>query len=125
MSFRSGNGPELIEFCTYRFRGHSMSDPANYRSRRKIIKSATCDMVTAFPYFCLICLSLKKTSDLAFGRWYLMLFRPILLVIPENFRQRFPISGEVNTALVEGRASASYHGFTRSCSCQLVVQLQH
>ena len=33
---RSGNGPELIEFCTYRFRGHSMSDPANYRSREEL-----------------------------------------------------------------------------------------
>ncbi|MGH7880017.1 MAG: thiamine pyrophosphate-dependent enzyme, partial [Candidatus Binataceae bacterium] len=27
--------PSLIEAVTYRFRGHSMSDPAEYRSRRE------------------------------------------------------------------------------------------
>ena len=29
---REGDGPSLIEAVTYRFRGHSMSDPAEYRS---------------------------------------------------------------------------------------------
>jgi len=33
---RSGEGPTFIEILTYRFRGHSMSDPAKYRSRTEL-----------------------------------------------------------------------------------------
>jgi pyruvate dehydrogenase E1 component alpha subunit len=45
---RSGKGPIFIEALTYRFRGHSMADPEQYRERDEIDKYRAYDPIPLF-----------------------------------------------------------------------------
>ncbi len=45
---RSGKGPFLLEFTTYRFRGHSMGDPERYRKPEEVKKWEESDPIGAY-----------------------------------------------------------------------------
>ncbi|MBL8690896.1 MAG: pyruvate dehydrogenase (acetyl-transferring) E1 component subunit alpha [Rhodospirillaceae bacterium] len=38
---KAGEGPAILEVMTYRYRGHSMSDPAKYRTKEEVDKMRT------------------------------------------------------------------------------------
>jgi len=45
---RAGKGPYLLEFRTYRFRGHSMADPELYRPKDEVDRWREHDPITSF-----------------------------------------------------------------------------
>ncbi len=45
---RGGSGPMMLEFMTYRFRGHSMGDPERYRKQEEIKKWEEQDPIKVF-----------------------------------------------------------------------------
>ena len=45
---RNGKGPILIEFMTYRYKGHSLSDPVSYRSRNELSNWQSKDPINLF-----------------------------------------------------------------------------
>ena len=50
---RAGNGPVFIEAMTYRYRGHSMADPVNYREMSEVEEWRINDPIDRFKAFAL------------------------------------------------------------------------
>ena len=50
---REGNGPVFIECMAYRFHGHSMADPSNYRDNSEVEEHRTRDPIDTFRSVCL------------------------------------------------------------------------
>ena len=61
---RSGNGPVLIESVTYRWLGHSSSDPGKYRTREEVELWKQKDPIENIPQ-----LPLLKITLLALKNW--------------------------------------------------------
>ena len=45
---RAGSGPQFLEVCTYRFRGHSMGDPERYRPAEEVSQYLENDPIRNF-----------------------------------------------------------------------------
>jgi TPP-dependent pyruvate/acetoin dehydrogenase alpha subunit len=75
---REGGGPTLIECKTYRYSGHSRSDPANYRPKEEVEYWKTKDPISQFQ---------KK------------LFEMNILTQEEDSRIRFEIEKEIEEAV--------------------------
>jgi TPP-dependent pyruvate/acetoin dehydrogenase alpha subunit len=61
---RAGEGPQLLELRTYRFRGHSMADPELYREKAEVEAWKKRDPLATFPEF-LLDLELASGEDIA------------------------------------------------------------
>lgn len=57
---RSGKGPAIIEMDTYRYRGHSMSDPAKYRTKDELNDKKRLDPISNLKDFII---SNKKANE--------------------------------------------------------------
>lgn len=64
---REGKGPYLLEMDTYRYRGHSMSDPAKYRTREDVdAVKETRDPITRLQNYMIAELGMKEAEFEAF-----------------------------------------------------------
>src|SRR6185436_9385049 len=59
---RAGKGPVLLEANTYRYRGHSMSDPATYRTKTEVEKERKGDPIPKLRQYCVEQLKISEAE---------------------------------------------------------------
>jgi len=59
---RSGKGPVLLEANTYRYRGHSMSDPATYRTKAEVEHERKGDPIPKLRQYCVEQLKMSESD---------------------------------------------------------------
>ncbi len=82
---RKGDGPTLLEMRTYRYRGHSMSDPAKYRTKEEVEAYKAQDPIEKV-------LETIKKNKFATEKWFEEVDAKIKAIVDEsvNFAEESP-----------------------------------
>lgn len=89
---RKGEGPTLLEFRTYRYKGHSMSDPAKYRTKEEVASYKKRDPIEQVR---LSILKYKFANDAYFQEIEARVKQQVLDAVKFAEESKFPDPGEI------------------------------
>lgn len=89
---RKGDGPTLLEFRTYRYKGHSMSDPAKYRTKEEVASYKKRDPIEQVR---LSILKYKFANDAYFQEIEARVKQQVLDAVKFAEESKFPDPGEI------------------------------